>query len=145
MQDYGTTKCPEADKYIDDHKLVWKEQAERSNTQGDAKEDGNSSEDEDIRMCEDINVLEDDATHIHGVPSIDSAGHIKNLTTNADYHGSCHLLYATAEPLYSDPILIRTEYSQIYDWLLFLYNSRVCKAVVTGQPGIGNLPSPSLI
>jgi|SRR6516164_7310532 hypothetical protein len=25
MKDYGTTICPEADGYMDDHKLAWKE------------------------------------------------------------------------------------------------------------------------
>src|SRR5438045_929694 len=87
-------------------------------------------------------------THIYGVPSMESVGKMENLATNADYHESCHLLYATAQcpsPQYRDPIPIRAEYSRIYDRLMFLHNSRECKAVVTGQPGIGNLPSTSLI
>src|SRR2546429_3081567 len=45
MKDYGTTRCPEADKFIDDHKLAWKEQAERSKTLADVE---NTSEYEDL-------------------------------------------------------------------------------------------------
>jgi hypothetical protein len=36
MMDYGTTRCPEAEQYINDHKLAWKAQAERSKIHGPA-------------------------------------------------------------------------------------------------------------
>ena len=129
MEDYGTTTCQEADKYIDDHKLVWKEQAERSKTRRDAEENGNSDGYEDARMSEDIDVSEDDPTHIHDTPSMESAGQMENLATNADYHQSCRLLYATTQhpsSKHRDPILIRAEYSRIYDRLMFLHSTRVC-------------------
>jgi hypothetical protein len=160
MKDYGTTRCPEADKFIDDHKLAWKEQAERSKILGNVEDTseyedlgrGNSSdEDEDIAedtgMSRDIDMLGDDPAHLRNVPTMDNAGRMENSATNADYHESCRLLYATPsaesdlEPSqYRDPILIRAEYSRIYDRLMFLHGSQECKAVVTGQPGIGNHP-----
>src|SRR5436305_13886160 len=41
MMDYGTSRLPEADKYIDDHKQVCKEQAERSKeAKDDSEEEG---------------------------------------------------------------------------------------------------------
>jgi hypothetical protein len=81
-------------------------------------------------MSEDISALEE--------------GQMENLVTNADYHESCRLLYSTipAEPeLFADenPMLIRAEYPRIFDQLTSL-NDQACKAVVTGQPGIGNSP-----
>jgi hypothetical protein len=136
MKDYGTSRLPEADKYIDDHKLVWKEQAERSRTQDDAE--GNGSPDEDRGILENTKMSKDDATHLSDVASME------NSATNVDYHESCRILYAT--PLseghsgrFRDPVLIRAEYPRLYDRLKFLHSQK-CKVVLTGQPGIGNLP-----
>ena len=83
-------------------------------------------------MSEDISILEE--------------GQMENIATEADYHESCRLLYATpsaedalvlGEPMI--PILIRAEYPRIYDRLISL-NDQKRKAIVTGQPGIGNSP-----
>ena len=145
MKDYGTSRWPEADKYIEDHELLWKEQAERSKTQVDA-EDGSSDEDRDISG--NTRTSKDDPTHLS---NMDNAGLMENSATNTDYHESCRLLYTTplAEELdvdldrFRDPILIRAEYPRLYDRLMFLH-SQGCKAVLTGQPGIGNLLLPSL-
>jgi hypothetical protein len=149
MEDYGTSTCPKADEYIDDHKLAWKEQAERSKTEDNDTEGGDL--DEDRHMSEEINVLE--------------TRQMENLATKADYHESCRLFYATPSAeyaqrrlaerrsaglspdklhlderrYYTDPILIRAEYIRMYDQLMYLHR-RGSKAVVTGQPGIGNLP-----
>jgi hypothetical protein len=56
MEDYGTSTCPKADEYIDDHNLAWKEQAERSKTKDNDTEGGDS--DEGRHMSEEIDVLE---------------------------------------------------------------------------------------
>ena len=90
------------------------------------------------------NVFEDDTTNLSNVPSMNNAGQMRNSATNADYHESCRLLYATPLPeggsvRYHDPILVRAEYPRLYDRLKFLHNQG-CKAILTGQPGIGDLP-----
>ena len=138
MTDYGTTRCPEADQYINDHKLAWKAQAERSKIHGPAGDEseykglGDGISDGDSGMSEGISILEE--------------GQMENLATEADYHESCRLLYAmpSAENAFvwdapMIPILIRAEYPRIYDRLISL-NHQNRKAIVTGQPGIGNSP-----
>jgi hypothetical protein len=42
----------------------------------------------------DISMSEDHPTHIHGVPSMDSASQMENLVTSVDYHESCRIFYA---------------------------------------------------
>src|SRR5437667_3932475 len=67
MKDYGTSRLPEADKFVDDHKLVWKEQAERSKIQDDAEGGRSSDEDggisENTRMSKDAASMENSATN----------------------------------------------------------------------------------
>jgi hypothetical protein len=133
MKDYGSSICPEAGTFIGRNKSAWKEQAERDASEHEDLEDRTPDEHGDKRM---IGVLEEDQ--------------MESSATSADYHESFRLLYATplAEyylrhsveiPLYDDPIMIRAEYSRLYDRLIQEHN-RGHKVVVTGQPGIGNLP-----
>jgi hypothetical protein len=78
MEDYGPSRWLEADKFIDDHKLIWETQAEQDKAQGDAEgdttehedlgEDGSSGEDGN-----DIDMLEDDPIHPSSVPSMSSS------------------------------------------------------------------------
>ena len=146
--DYGPSKWPLADKFINDHKDTWKMQAERDKVQGHAE--GDTTEDEDSgrdRSPEDeMDVSED------GVSSMSSSTvRMKNSAMSTDYHESCRLLYAepsAAPSSLENPILIRAEYPQIYDRLKSIHSSYgggSCKAVITGQPGIGNLPLHRLI
>ena len=118
-RDYGTSTSPEADEYIDRYNSVWREQARRSETQDDFEGDK-----EDV----------------------DKAAQMENTATHEDYHESLRLLYATpeAEGDIEDPILIRSEYARLYDRLKFLH-SQSCKAILTGQPGIGSLLVPPLM
>src|SRR5436190_6421638 len=51
MEDYGTSTCQEAGKYIDDHKLAWKEQAEQSKTQDDAEGDMSDQKEGHMSDC----------------------------------------------------------------------------------------------
>ena len=134
MMDCGSSICPEADKFIDRNRLAWKKQAGRDASEHKDLEDRTPDEDGDTRMIGAIDgALEDQ---------------MENSATRADYHESLCLLYATpyAEEckrrsvgFYDDPILIRADYSRMYDQLMQAHNQRH-KAVVTGQPGIGNLP-----
>jgi len=143
-EDYGPSKWPLADKFINDHKDTWKMQAERDKVQGHAE--GDTTEHEDLgrdRSPEDeMDVSED------GVSSMSSSTvRMKNSAMSTDYHESCRLLYAEPSSR-KKPILIRAEYSQIYDRLMSMHSSHGGghhKAVITGQPGIGNLPLHRLI
>jgi hypothetical protein len=69
------------------YKLAWKAQAERSKIHGSAGDEseykglGDGVSDGDSGMSEDISILEE--------------GQMENLATEADYHESCRLLYAT--------------------------------------------------
>jgi hypothetical protein len=130
MMDCGSSICPEADKFIDRNRLAWKKQAERDESEHKGLEDRTPDEVGDTRM---IDAFEDQ---------------MENPATKADYHESIRLLYATpyaeeckrdSDGFYDDPILIRADYSRMYDQLMQAHNQRH-KAVVTGQPGIGNLP-----
>ena len=121
-------------------------QAERDKVQGHAE--GDTTEHEDLgrdRSPEDeMDVSED------GVSSMSSSTfRMKNSAMSTDYHESCCLLYASDSPSpCEDPILIRAEYSRIYDRLMSIHSSNGGgrrKAVITGQPGIGNLPLHRLI
>jgi len=119
--------------------LAWKAQAERSKIHGPAGDEskykglGDGISDRDSGMSKDISILEE--------------GQMENLATEAGYHESCRLLYATPsaennafdldEPMI--PILIRAEYPRIYDRLISL-NHLKCKTIVTGQPSVGNSP-----
>jgi hypothetical protein len=92
-------------------------------------------------MSDEIDELEDNPTPLHSMRSMDIAGQMENFATNADYYESCHLLYAMLESAqdklkFKGPILIRAEYSRIYDRLMRLHKKEF-KAVITGQPGIG--------
>ena len=133
MKDYGSFICLEADRFIDRNKFAWKKQAERDASEHEDLEDRTPDEGGDARM---IGVLEEDQ--------------MENSATRADYHESFRLLYATpfaelyqrhsAEIcLYDDPILIRAEYIRMYDQLMQEHDQGH-KVVITGQPGIGNLP-----
>ena len=145
--DYGPSKWPLADKFINDHKDTWKMQAEQDKVQGGAE--GDTTEHEELgrdRSPEDeMDVSED------GVSSMSSSiVQMKNSAMSTDYHESCRLLYAnpSAAPESENPILIRAEYPQIYDRLKSIHSSHGGgrnKAVITGQPGIGNLPLHRLI
>ena len=118
--DYGTSTSPEAEEYIDRYNSVWREQARRSETQDDFEGDK-----EDV----------------------DKAAQMENTATHEDYHESLRLLHARPKAegdLKKDPILIRSEYARLYDRLKFLHSQR-CKAILTGQPGIGSLLVPPLI
>jgi len=132
MMDYGSSVSPEADRFIDRNRSAWKRQAERGASEQEDLEDRTPDEDGNTSM---IGALEEDQ--------------MENLATSADYHESFRLLYATplaeyyqrypVEGLYDDPIIIRAEYSRIYNRLLEEHGEGH-KVVVTGQPGIGNLP-----
>jgi hypothetical protein len=142
--DYGTTSCPKADMYISVHKPAWRKQAKRSETDG-ADEDesgsidsGDEISDEDTRISGAISVSDDQIES----SAMNTDDQMESSATKTDYHESCHLLYATPEAEagdIQDPILIRAEYPRIYDRLKCL-DKQNRKAVVTGQPGIGNSP-----
>ena len=162
MKDYGTSTSPKADEYITYHKREWEEQAKRSEAQdhaeGDASDhaEGDTSEhaggdtsehehgnlvEKDTIMSDEVDELGDNPTLLHSMHSMDIAGQMENSATNADYHEACHLLYAKPQSEQgnvddSGPLLIRAEYSRIYDQLILLDREKY-KAVVTGQPGIG--------
>ena len=102
MKDYGDTTCPEADKYINDNKETWEEQAKQSKTQDYSKgemsnHDNRSLVERDTIMSDEIDELEDNPTPLHSMRSMDIAGQMENFATNADYYDSCHLLYAMPE------------------------------------------------
>jgi hypothetical protein len=142
MKDYGPSRWPEADKFIKDHKSIWEEQARLSKAQGDAK--GDTTEHDDSEGDRSSGKVENEADVLKSLQSVPSKnGQMKNSASNVDYHESCRLLYATPTPegytAIHDPILIRAEYPRIYDRLVFLHSKEV-KAVITGQPGIGNPP-----
>ena len=157
MMDYGTTSCPKADQYIIGHKPAWRKQAERSETDSTDEDEsgsidpGDKISDGDTRMSG----VSDDQTENSAMKTDDQMGssatdtddQMESSPTKTDYHESCHLLYATPEAedgYVRDPILIRAEYLWTYDRLRYL--DRIgYKAVVTGQPGIGNSPLPSPI
>jgi len=138
-EDFGPSTWPLADKFINDHKDTWKMQAERDKVQRDAE--GDTTEHEDLgrdRSPEgEMDVSEDGASSMSS-----STVRMKNSAMSTDHHESCRLLYAkpSARPSSrQNPILIRAEYSLIYDRLMSLHSDGY-KAVITGQPGIGNLP-----
>ena len=150
--DYGTTNCPKADQYISDHKPAWRKQAERSETDSTDEDEsgsidpGDKISDGDTRMSG----VSDDQTENSAMKTDDQMGssatdtddQMESSPTKTDYHESCHLLHARPEAetgKVKDPILIRAEYRWIYDRLKCL-NTKGYKAVVTGQPGIGNSP-----
>ena len=58
MKDYGSTTCPEADKYINDNKLVWEAQAKQSKTQDHAE--GDTLEHEDGSLVERDTIMSDE-------------------------------------------------------------------------------------
>src|SRR5579871_4326932 len=66
MKDYGRTTCPEADKYVNDNKRIWREQAKRSKTQdhikGDTSEhaEGDASEHGHGNLVEKDTVMSDE-------------------------------------------------------------------------------------
>src|SRR5579871_6393276 len=60
MKDYGNTTCLEADKYIEDNKSKWKEQAKRSKTQGHAERDTSDHAKRDTSEHEHRNLVERD-------------------------------------------------------------------------------------
>jgi hypothetical protein len=133
--DYGDSTWPDADKFIEDNKSIWEKQAEHEDLEEgegemdlDEGESGDSDEDED-------------KMDVSGGASNHSAHQrLRTSATKEDYHESCRLLYADPSPTRSDPILIRAEYSPIYDRLKFIHEHvKNYKAVITGQPGIGNL------
>ena len=163
MMDYGTTSCPKADQYIIGHKPAWRKQAERSETDSTDEDEsgsidpGDKISDGDTRMSG----VSDDQTENSAMKTDDQMGssatdtddqmessptntddQMESSPTKTDYHESCHLLHARPEAetgKVKDPILIRAEYRWIYDRLKCL-NTKGYKAVVTGQPGIGNSP-----
>ena len=92
-------------------------------------------------MSDEIDELGDNPTLLRSMHSMDIAGQMENSATNADYHELCHLLYAMPESepglfMDQDPLLIRAEYSRIYDRLVLLHEKEF-KAVITRQSSIG--------
>ena len=48
-------------------------------------------------MLDEIDELAENSTLLRSMHSMDNAGQMENFATNADYHESCHLLYAMPE------------------------------------------------
>jgi hypothetical protein len=160
--DYGDSKWPEADKFIEVHKPTWEKQVKRARQKamlkktqtehGDLGEDGGEVDfgENESEMDSDEDEDKMDVSEASSQPPHQQL-QMRTLASKKDYHGSCRLLYAKplpeCYPDRNDPILIRAEYTRTYERLKLMHKipERKYKAVVTGQPGIGNLPLHRLL
>lgn len=139
-RDYGDSVCPKADAFIEEHREQWRLQSQNAplTTNSDRENDVNENEGRDMGIHEDKNIsLNKTQAHLYL---------LENTPSVKDYHDGLRFLYAFPGERVDErhPVLIRKEYLLLYDKMKSLHQSRHI-AILTGQPGIGNMhPCPLL-